>query len=123
MEQHQLLKSKLPELTDPSKAATLSRDINTNMKAYGFTDAEISSVSDHRIVLLLKDAINYRKMQSSKPNIARKITKPSKPFSSGVKKDKADFDSKARKEKLGRLKKSGNIKDATSIFLDMINKQ
>ena len=123
MEQHQLLKTKLPELSDPEKAAVLSRDINTNMKAYGFTDTEINSVSDHRIVLLVRDAIKYRNMQSSKPNIARKITKPSKPFSSGVKKDKADFDSKSRKDKLSRLKKSGNMKDATSIFLDMINKQ
>jgi len=38
-----------------------------------------------------------------------------------VKSDKADINLQKRKEKLGRLKKSGNIKDATDIFLDMIN--
>jgi hypothetical protein len=40
-----------------------------------------------------------------------------------VKQSKSEISSKARKEKLSRLKKSGSVKDATSIFLDMINKQ
>ena len=121
MEQHYLLKSKMPELSDPSKLASLSRDLNTNLKSYGFTDHEINDVSDHRIILLVRDAMRYRNMQSSKPNIARKITKPGKPFSSGVKKDSNDLTLKARKEKFSRLRKSGSTKDATSIFLDMIN--
>jgi hypothetical protein len=60
-------------------------------------------------------------MQNSKPNLAKKITKPGKVFSSGVKKDKTDIDFTRRKEKLSRLKKSGSVKDATSIFLDMVN--
>ena len=121
MEQHFLLKSKMPELSDPSKLASLSRDLNTNLKSYGFTDHEINDVSDHRIILLVRDAMRYRNMQSSKPNIARKITKPGKPFSSGIKKDSNDLTLKARKEKFSRLRKSGSTKDATSIFLDMIN--
>ena len=121
MEQHYLLKSKMPELSDPSKLASLSKDLNTNLKSYGFTDHEINDVSDHRIILLVRDAMKYRNMQSSKPNIARKITKPNRPFSSGIKKDSNDALLKARKEKFSRLRKSGSTKDATSMFLDMIN--
>ena len=37
-------------------------------------------------------------------------------------KTKADANFAQKREKLGRLKKSGSIKDAQSIFLDMINK-
>jgi len=121
MEQHYLLKSKMPELSDPSKLASLSKDLNTNLKSYGFTDHEINDVSDHRIILLVRDAMKYRNMQSSKPNIARKITKPNRPFSSGIKKDSNDALLKTRKEKFSRLRKSGSTKDATSMFLDMIN--
>ncbi len=91
------------------------------MTSYGFNDQEISQVYDHRIVMLVNDAMKYRNMQNSKPNLAKKITKPGKVFSSGVKKDKAEINLTKRKEKLSRLKKTGSIKDATSIFLDMVN--
>ncbi|HAI39504.1 MAG TPA: hypothetical protein DCM40_16045, partial [Maribacter sp.] len=82
---------------------------------------EIKDVFDHRIVMLVNDAMNYRNMQKVKPNLAKKITKPGKVFSSGVKQSKSDISLKARKDRLSRLKKSGSMKDATSVFLDMIN--
>ena len=123
MEQHYLLKSKMPELSDPSKLASLSRDLNTNLKSYGFTDHEINDVSDHRIILLVRDAMRYRNMQNSKPNIAKKITKPSKPFSSGVKQGKSEANLKLSREKFSRLKSSGSMKAAQDVFLDMITKK
>jgi len=120
-DQKKQLASKMPEFSDPTKASQLASSMKTTLNNYGFNDQEISQVYDHRIVMLVNDAMKYRNMQNSKPNLARKISKPGKVFSSGVKKDKADLNLTKRKEKLGRLKKSGNIKDATSIFLDMIN--
>ena len=95
--------------------------MKSTLNNYGFNDQEISQVYDHRIIMLVNDAMKYRNMQNSKPNLAKKISKPGKVFSSGVKKDKAELNFTKRKEKLSRLKKSGNIKDATSIFLDMVN--
>jgi hypothetical protein len=53
--------------------------------------------------------------------LAKKISKPGKVFSSGVKQTKADATLKARKERLSRLKKTGSTKDAASVFLDLIN--
>lgn len=120
-DQRKKLTLKMPEFSDPDKANKLKSSMKTTLNNYGFNDQEISQVYDHRIIMLVNDAMKYRNMQNSKPNLAKKITKPGKVFSSGVKKDKADLNLTKRKEKLGRLKKSGNIKDATSIFLDMIN--
>ena len=120
-DQKNKLVTKLPEFSDPDKASKLKSSMKTILNNYGFNDQEISQVYDHRIIMLVNDAMKYRNMQNSKPNLAKKISKPGKVFSSGVKKDKADLNLTKRKEKLGRLKKSGNIKDATSIFLDMIN--
>jgi len=71
-------------------------------------------------VMLVNDAMKYRSMQNSKPNIAKKITKPSKPFSSGVKQGKSEANLKLRREKFSRLKKSGSMKAAQDVFLDMI---
>ena len=120
-EQQRKLVTKMPEFSDPNKASKLKTDMKSTLNNYGFNDQEISQVYDHRIVMLVNDAMKYRKMQNSKPNLAKKITKPGRVFSSGVKKDKAEINLTKRKEKLSRLKKTGNIKDATSIFLDMVN--
>jgi hypothetical protein len=97
--------------------------MKSTLNAYGFNDTEVAQVYDHRIVMLVNDAMKYRNLQKAKPNIAKKITKPGKVFTSGVKQSKSEISSKARKEKLSRLRKSGSVKDATSIFLDMINKK
>jgi len=120
-DQKKQLASKMPEFSDPAKASQLASSMKSTLNNYGFNDQEISQVYDHRIVMLVNDAMKYRKMQNSKPNLAKKITKPGRVFSSGVKKDKAEINLTKRKEKLSRLKKTGNIKDATSIFLDMVN--
>ena len=122
-DQQTKLVSKMPEFSDPEKASQLKSSMKSTLNAYGFNDTEVAQVYDHRIVMLVNDAMKYRNLQKAKPNIAKKITKPGKVFTSGVKQSKSEISSKARKEKLSRLKKSGSVKDATSIFLDMINKQ
>jgi len=121
-DQQNKLVSKMPEFNDPTKASQLKSSMKSTLNFYGFNDQEVAQVYDHRIVMLVNDAMKYRNLQKAKPNIAKKISKPGKVFSSGVKQSKDDLNSKSRKEKLSRLRKSGSVKDAQSIFLDMINK-
>ena len=111
----------MPEFSDPAKASQMKSNMKMTLNSYGFNDQEIAQVYDHRIVMLVNDAMKYKNMQSSKPNLAKKISKPGKVFSSGVKQTKADATLKARKERLSRLKKTGSTKDAASVFLDLIN--
>ena len=120
-DQQRKLVSKMPEFSDPAKASSLKANMKNTLNNYGFNDQEVAQVYDHRIVMLVNDAMKYRSMQNSKPNLAKKISKPSKVFSSGVKQGKTELNQKARKEKFSRLRKSGSVKDASSIFLDMIN--
>ena len=120
-DQQRKLVSKMPEFSDPAKASSLKANMKSTLNNYGFNDQEVAQVYDHRIVMLVNDAMKYRSMQNSKPNIAKKITKPSKPFSSGVKQGKSEANLKLRREKFSRLKKSGSMKAAQDVFLDMIN--
>ena len=120
-DQKKKLTLKMPEFSDPAKASQMKSNMKMTLNSYGFSDQEIAQVYDHRIVMLVNDAMKYRNMQSSKPNLAKKISKPGKVFSSGVKQTKADATLKARKERLSRLKKTGSTKDAASVFLDLIN--
>jgi len=119
-DQKRKLVSKMPEFSDPAKASNLKANMKSTLNNYGFNDQEVAQVYDHRIVMLVNDAMKYRSMQNSKPNIAKKITKPSRPFSSGVKQGKSEANLKLRREKFSRLKKSGSMKAAQDVFLDMI---
>jgi len=120
-DQQTKLVAKMPEFNDPQKASQLKSSMKTTLTNYGFNNQEIAQVYDHRIVMLVNDAMKYRNMQSSKPGLAKKISKPGRVLSSGVKQNQSDLTTKAKREKLSRLKKSGSVKDAASIFLDMIN--
>ena len=119
-DQQRKLVSKIPEFSDPAKASTLKANMKSTLNNYGFNDQEVAQVYDHRIVMLVNDAMKYRSMQNSKPNIAKKITKPGKSFSSGVKQSKSESNLKLRREKFSRLKKTGSMKAAQDVFLDMI---
>jgi hypothetical protein len=121
-DQKQKLVSKMPDFADPNKASKIKNDMRSYLSGYGFQDPEIAQIYDHRIVMLVNDAMKYRNLQSAKPNLAKKISKPSKVFKSGIKPTKADVNSKSYKEKLSRLKKTGHMNDAASVFLDLINK-
>ena len=119
-DQQKKLELKIPEFSDPAKSQNLKAGMKSTLNNYGFNDSEVAQVYDHRIVMLVNDAMKYRNMQNSKPNLAKKILKPSKPFSSGVKQTKSEVNLKVRKDKFSRLRKTGHIKDAQDVFLDMI---
>ena len=120
-DQQNKLTNKMPEFSDPTKASSLKNNMRNFLSSHGFNNQEVGQIYDHRIIMLVNEAMKYRSLQNSKPNLAKKISKPSRPFSSGVKKDANDISLSKRKEKFSRLKRSGSQKDATSIFLDMIN--
>jgi hypothetical protein len=119
-EQQKLLVTKLPEFSDAQKASSIKNNLKSLLNSYGFNDGEIGQIYDHRIVMLVNDAMKYRNIKNAKPNLANKIDRPGKVFSSGVKKEKGDYTFQKRQEKLGRLKKTGNVQDAASIFYDII---
>ena len=119
-EQQKLLVSKLPEFSDPNKASEIKSNMRSYLQSYGFKDQEIGQIFDHRIVMLVNDAMKYRNFQKAKPNLASKMQKPGKMLSSGVKKTKSDENFAKKREKLNRLKKTGSIHDAHNVFLDMI---
>jgi len=119
-EQQRILAEKMPEFNDAQKASTTKNNLRNFLNSYGFKDTEIGQIYDHRIVMLVNDALKYRNVKNVKPVSAAQASKPGKFLSSGVKKDSNDMNFQRRKEKLGRLKKTGNVKDAASIFYDII---
>ena len=42
-------------------------------KSYGFTDAELGGVLDHRMVKVMKDAVAFRELQAQKATVTKKV--------------------------------------------------
>lgn len=64
--EHQALVKALPEWADGEKSSAEKKAIASDLKARGYSDAEIKNLADHRTVLLARDAMLYRQQQAAK---------------------------------------------------------
>jgi hypothetical protein len=115
-EQEKQMYLKMPEMKNPETAVTARNDMKRYLTDTGYNQAEIGNLTDHRMLLILKDAIAYKKLQSSKPGISKKISNAPKVVKAGTAQSKDDKLNLRRNEGFKRLKKSGHLKDAAAIF-------
>ena len=121
-EQNQLAEQAIPELANPQKASEIKVKMRDTLSNYGFNDQEIGSLADHRFLLVLKDAMEYRNLKNAKPIVQKKVVNAPKVVKSGTAKTESSKRSVIQ-SKLGRLKKSGKIQDAHSAILEIISKK
>lgn len=120
-DQRQKLAQKLPMYADKDKGETYRQNLFNFAKERGFTEEEISLLVDHRSVLLLADAFQYHKLKQS--NLKKKqVNKTPRVLSTNNKtKVEPSSDRKKFNSQMDKLKKSGKVNDASSVFLEMIN--
>ena len=119
--QRQLAAAKIPEYSDPNKADQFRTDMRSSLRSYGFTDQEIGNLADHRFLMVIKDAMGYKSQKDRKPIAQKKVANAPKVIKSGVAKSNLGSGREVIKNKIGKLSKSGHIKDAQSAILEMIN--
>jgi hypothetical protein len=115
-EQEKQMYLKMPEMKDPEKAAIARTDMKRYLTDTGFSSTEVANLTDHRMLLILKDAMAYRKLQATKPGIAKKVSNAPRVVKAGTAKTKDEKFAIRRSEGLKRLKKSGSLRDAANIF-------
>jgi hypothetical protein len=69
-----LLRQKLPEWSDPGRRKQLVGEISTALKEAGLTNADLSALRDHRMVMFVVDALRYRKNQQARKELGTKRT-------------------------------------------------
>lgn len=84
-EQARLLLDELPELRDPEKASAFVKDIQAHGKAYKFSDAELAGIVDKRHIMVMNDAIKYRKLVAAKTEALKTKKLPQKEIKEDVK--------------------------------------
>ena len=110
--QQEALLAALPDWKDPKKAKAEKALVIESAKAAGFTDEDLKSVYDHRLVLLLRKAALFDQMVSKRQGIKPVVNngpRPAKPGAAG----RVSSTTEGMRAKQ-RLAKSGSIDDATS---------
>ena len=117
-EEAQKLSQVLPEFSDPTKGEQLRSEIRNYGKSVGFSDEELANVYDSRHVLMLHKAMQYDKLQKSKPSVTKKVAQAPKMVKSGTKIKEGNRD--VRKRQMNKLKQSGKVRDAAALFENFI---
>ena len=117
-EQAAKLSESLPEYSDPVKGEALRSDLRTFAKNLGFSDQELSAVRDARHVMALYKAMQYDKLQQSKPQLNKRVSEPPKTIKSGNSNTSVNTDQ--AKKTMAQLQKSGKVRDAASVFENFI---
>ena len=119
--QRELAATKIPEYSDPNKADQFKLNMGNSLRNYGFHDSEIGSLADHRFLMVAKDAMSYQNLKDKKPIIQKKVANAPRVVKAGVAKSNTSSGREGIRNKIGKLRKSGHIKDAQNAILDMIN--
>jgi hypothetical protein len=110
--QQEALLAALPEWKDPKKAKAEKALVIESAKAAGFSDEDLKSVYDHRLVLLLRKAALFDQMVSKRQGIKPVVNngpRTAKPGAAG----RVSTTTESTRAKQ-RLAKSGRIDDAAS---------
>ena len=111
---------KHPDFADPVKGSTLKTNMRNYLVGRGFNDQEVNQVYDSRMFEVIMDAMTHQNNEKLKPTLVSKKVKPSKVIKSGIKESRDDKISQNRLEKIKRLQRSGNPRDAAELLSSYI---
>lgn len=104
-----------PDFGDPTKNQQLNDDLCQFAISKGFTAQEVSQTVDHRLVLVLRDAMRYQQLKAKQPAVRQKLESVITTATPGGSRANQPTLSKAE-QALRRLKETGSVDDAAAAF-------
>lgn len=115
--EYRALLDAVPEWQDEKVAAAEKQALSDFLMQSGFRKEEVDAASDHRIIMLARDAMRYRdqlkKADTAKKRVIRIGKKPLKP---GSRQSKADQKQDSTRALRSQLRKSGKLEDAVALY-------
>ncbi len=117
-EQHQQLTRVIPAFAKPETAARVKQElISAGTGYYGYTPDELQTVTDHRALLVLHDAAQYRRLMSGKA-VAPKADAPRTPSIKAGARVSQQGGKRAQSEKAKtQMRRSGSVDDVARFLL------
>lgn len=117
-EQRENLLAKLPDWKDETKAAAEKGAIAKFLQEQGFSDDDVSAVTDHRHVLIARKAMLYDQLMANANVQAKKVQDaPQRVVKPGVG-NKPGID--GRTSAMKQLSKTGRVEDAAAAFAQFL---
>lgn len=120
-DEQEKLELALPDYKDAEKGKVLRKDLSDFALSRGFNEDDLSKVVDHRLVLLLHDAMQGAKAKAKAPEVKNKIEKAMSPTPPGPSKSTQPranrFD-----EAITRQRRSGSLDDTANALDALIQK-
>ena len=116
--QQGLVMEKIPEWADGGLQANEQQRMIEVGRSVGYSDEELDSLSDHRAVLLLRDAMRYRELTNGD-----RVTEAKSKIGSvrgGNKTIASHTRSRKQKAQRARLKATGKVDDAAAVFAGIL---
>ena len=110
------LSQAIPEMSDPAKGEVIRKEIKDFARNIGWSEQELAQVYDHRAVLALYQAMQYNKLQKSKPAATKKVAEAPKMLKPGTTGKQTTAEQDAVKKLQQRLSKTGDRRDAARLF-------
>jgi len=119
-DEHQALAEKMPEWSAPETQANISASIREYASMQGFTEEELSSLVDHRSLIVLHKAMQFDNLQSS--DIGKKKLKNKPRLVRAGKGSTKDGNKKQKRTaQMKRLQETGHVNDSISLFEDFVD--
>lgn len=122
----------VPEFADPSTAKEFANELSTWLAGKGFTPQEIGGISDHRMIMVARAAMQAERLAASQAaktqqQTAAKVSAQTKKVPptpaqtrvvkpSAVRPDQQDAEQRRVQEARNRLGKSGTVRDAAALL-------
>ena len=119
-QEKQMLLEKIPEWQDKDTRDESFATIRAYATEQGFSNDEISSLIDHRSMIVLMKAQKYDALQNSDIK-SKKIKNKPKVVRSGTPRGKKDTNKSKRIAQMKRLQRSGHVDDASKLFEDFVD--
>lgn len=116
--QNELLLTAIPEWSDTSVRESEAKEMSQFLGEYGFNEAEVGLVIDHRLVKLARDAMKNKGKTSQIDTAKKLVRKLPKIVRPGSKPDKGLVESKKKQDAKNHLKKHGNDINAVAKYLE-----
>lgn len=115
--QREILLEAIPELSDPQKGKQVQKAWVETAKAYGFSQEDLSNVTDARTFKMLDDARRYRELQAGK-QAAKKPREEPKAVTKPKAKPRDGGKQAMAKKKLQQARKSQSLDDWADLLLE-----
>jgi hypothetical protein len=119
-QEHKKMIDIIPDWGVPEKQKAMASSLRDYAISQGYSAQEVSSLADHRSLIVLLKAQHYDSLQQADVKTKKLKNKP-KVVRSGKGKTQNESSKSKRVAQMKRLQQSGHVKDATSLFEDFVD--